>query len=193
MKEGTSEPLAPSSDIGSGPKKRRGLWLLVPTAIVLVVLGFNWISLYQPARSALSEDIRNQSAEVAVYHRWGISPKEIVFDLRRVSGTVSRADVTRMLFQVAEAFENREYDWVILAYKGEARLKIRGSHFQEIGHEVSFQNPIYLMRKLPQNVYELDGSPAFSSYTGGWLGVLGAEMDDLNELHDRWWLDEALH
>lgn len=172
--------------------KARWLWLIAPAVLILAVLAYNWGGVSLPAKSALSEDYRNKSADVVVYHRWGILPSEIVFDIRGVKDTVSRADVTRMLFQVAEAFEDREYDWVILAYKGTARLKIPGDYFQEIGREFSFQNPVYMMRKLPQNVYELDGTPAFSSYTGGWLGVLGAEMDDLNEMHDRWWLDNAL-
>ena len=178
---------------GGRGRKPRWLWLFAPVMLLLVVVAYNWIAVFHPAQSALSKDYRNKSAQVAVYQRWGVLPSEIVFDIRSVEGTVSRADITRMLFQVAEAFEDKEFDWVVLAYKGKAKFKIPGEHFQEIGREFSYQNPVYLMRKLPQNVCELDGSAAFASYSGGWLGVLGAEMDDLNELHDRWWLDDAVY
>jgi hypothetical protein len=45
---------------------------------------------------------------------------------------------------------------------------------------------------LPEHVYALDGTPAFGTWTGGWLGVMGKQLDDSNEFHKQWWVNEAL-
>ncbi len=64
--------------------------------------------------------------------------------------------------------------------------------FHTIGRERAFQNPIYVIRTMQQDVKTLDGAPAFPALYGGWLGVLGAEMDQRKEFHERWWLDDTL-
>ena len=187
-----------STDRGSPNQQWK--WVVVTSRRVVLYMGlpllcvvvFNALRLYIPAKSVLSDDHRNKTVSVAVYHRWGIVPSEIVFDLRNIRGDTSRADVTRMLFQVAEAFEDRDYEWVFLAYKGKAKLKLDGEQFKEIGETFSYQNPVYLMRKLPQHIYYLDGRRVFGVYTGGWLGVASAELSDLNQLHDKWWWEEDI-
>jgi len=52
------------------------------------------------------------------------------------------------------------------------------------------QNPVYTMRTFPQNVYALDGSPAFETWSGGLLGVLGKQLEDFSEFHKQWYLNE---
>lgn len=166
-------------------------WLSLP-AIIAFVLAYNFFWMHFPVQQKLSEDYRNTSASIAVYHRWGIHPNEIVVDIRSVEGSASRLDITRMLFQIAEVFEDRNYSTVILAHRGKEKLKLDGDFFKETGETFSFQNPIHLSRELPKNVYHLDGKRAYGSYSGGWLGVLNAELEQLNDLHDDWWLDAEL-
>lgn len=181
-----------STDKATGGSERSRALFVIPLGI-LTIVAFNFAWLNWPAQQKLSEDYRNESATVLVYHRWGIIPRQIVVDVWSVDETASRADVTRMLFHIAEQFANRDYDQVILAYKGQARLQLEGDFFNEVGRTFRYENPIYLMRTLPQHVSQIDGTQAFGSYSGGWMGVLNAQMEDLNTLHDKWWLDSELH
>ncbi|MDG5605092.1 hypothetical protein NNE57_29910, partial [Escherichia coli] len=64
--------------------------------------------------------------------------------------------------------------------------------FQTIGRERAFQNPVYVMRTMQQDVKNLDGTSAFPALYGGWLGVLGEELDQHKHFHEGWWLTPAL-
>ena len=46
------------------------------------------------------------------------------------------------------------------------------------------------MRTFPENVYRPDGARAFDSWTGGVLGVLGKQMEDFNEFHKQWYIED---
>jgi hypothetical protein len=169
---------------------RSAKWWFPWVAAVLSVVGFNAAAVHVPANSALSSDPRNETVQWAVYHRWGISPATIVLDVRSLDFDAAMADVDRGLFQIAERFSERRYDKVLLAYQGEAKFYLDGAYFQQLGSEYAWQNPIALVRELPQNVRELDGAPAFETWTGGWLGVASAQMRDHEELHYRWYLEQ---
>ena len=67
-----------------------------------------------------------------------------------------------------------------------------GSYFQEIGATRQTQNPVHTMRTMQEHLTNLDGTPAFGTWTGGWLGVLGKQLEDHNEFHKRWWVRGAL-
>lgn len=67
---------------------------------------------------------------------------------------------------------------------------LKGDYFQTIGLEYGVQNPVYTLRTLPENVYTLEGKQAFGSWTGGWLGVVGKQMEDLNEFHRLWFMSD---
>ncbi|HHU93731.1 MAG TPA: hypothetical protein GXX62_01395 [Alcaligenaceae bacterium] len=162
-------------------------------AILLVlaaVLAWNYISVWRPVSSALTEDPRNKVTKVAVYHQYLTNPSVLVFDLRSISGDASQTDVMRALFQSAKALKDKTYNEVILAYKGSEKFKLKGIYFQKMGDEYDWQNPIYMTRTFSENVQRLDGKPAFSKWTGGMLGVVKNQMDDLNSLHKEWYLKD---
>ena len=62
-----------------------------------------------------------------------------------------------------------------------------GEDFSEIGRLFQAgENPIYLMRTLPERLYRPSGERAFGSRQGGLLGVLAEQMDDLNDFGQAW-------
>jgi hypothetical protein len=68
-----------------------------------------------------------------------------------------------------------------------------GSVFASLGSEFSAgQNPVFLIRTLPEKLRTPDGHPAFETWTGGLLGVLGAQLEDHAEFHRRWYLNDLL-
>ena len=172
--------------------KRWGLWIVMPLAVMAAIAGWNYVALQRPLSSALGADPRNDGVGVIAHYGWFVNPDVLVFDLRDVSGNNSEADVLRSLLQFAQAMQNANFGTVILAYKGHARFMLKGSYFKQLGVEFSYQNPVYTLRTLPEHVYNLDGTPAFGTWSGGLLGVVGHQMEDLNSFGKQWFLEEAV-
>jgi hypothetical protein len=87
-------------------------------------------------------------------------------------------------------FKEEDSERIILSFKGESKFMLKGDFFKEIGSKHGIQNPIYTLRTLPQHVYNIDGTNAFVTRTGRWMGGLGQQMDDLNAFHSQWYLNE---
>jgi hypothetical protein len=170
--------------------KRRGA-VLVTVAFVGIVAAValcNYVFVQRHLSSVVYTDPRNNGITVFAHYKFFLLPTSVVFDLRRVSGESSPADVSRVLLQFAQALKDNTYTDVTLSYRGTSKFVLKGEYFRTRGIEYGTQNPVYTMRTFPENVYKLDGSPAFGTWTGGWLGVLGKQMDDFNEFHKQWYI-----
>lgn len=163
--------------------------LLLSVALGAIAL-WNYATAHRPAAQAISADPRNKGIDVLVHYKWFINPNVLVYDLRGVSGDNSPADITRTLLQSASSLKAKKVDFVVLSYKGNPKFMLKGDYFHTLGVDYGIQNPVYTLRTLPENVYGLDGKQAFGTWTGGWLGVLGKQMEDLNEFHRRWFLSD---
>ena len=51
---------------------------------------------------------------------------------------------------------------------------------------------MYTIRTFPENLRTPDGERAFSVWEGGMFGVLKAQMEDFNEFHDEWYMDDMM-
>jgi len=167
-------------------------------SLVTVVLGFwfviflmNYINLQNPMSLVISEDPRNKGVSVFTHYGYLLFPGELVIDLRGISPDTSAADVTRVLFNYAGVLKDKNFETVVLSYKGERKFQLRGDFFHTLGVDYGTQNPVYMMRTFPENVYEIGGYPAFNTWSGGWLGVLEKQMEDFNDFHKRWYMDAA--
>ena len=178
-----------------GPKSVRGRGslyaLLVAGVVLLVGFGLYWNrhSVNGPVEAAL---VGETDAVTSVYKRSWFGGNDIVFDIESTTGEMSMASMTRMLLKSAEALKETEFNRVYLAHKGREKFYLEGSYFKRLGEEREWQNPIYTIRTMPENVHNLDGSQAFQSWSGGWLGVMGQQLNDNNELHRKWWVDDEL-
>ena len=157
---------------------------------VSIVVALNWLNVQQPLNTVVKEDPRNAGIKASAHYQYWIRPDRVVFDLGDVSDSNSRADVFRLLLQFSEALKERNYSTVILAFRGKDKFVLTGEYFKTLGKEYSWQNPVYTMRTLPYKVKRPDGSVAFEEPQGGWLYVLGAEIEDHNKFHDEWYLTE---
>ena len=121
-----------------------------------------------------------------------IGGNDIVFDVQSVGGEMSMVAMSRRLLKSAEALKDQEFDKVYLAYRGNEKFYFEGSYFKRLGEERESQNPIFTLRTMPENVNNLDGTPAFGTWTGGLIGVVGEQFEDNAEFHRKWWVDDAL-
>lgn len=153
----------------------------------LLIGGANFARLYRPAAETAADPV-----SAAAYYRFGVIPNQIVYDLWNVGYDASEAEVMGGLLRFADAVKDRHFDKVILAYRGAPRFILDGDDFHRIGQEFDVQNPVYTLRTFPEKLTTMDGHPAFGRWTGGMLGVLNAQLEDLNALGRRWYLDDIL-
>lgn len=162
--------------------------IIAVSVVGCAIFAWNYLSLQRKVDQVLSDDSRNEGIKVIAHYGWFIDPGVLVFDLRQISRENRPIDVSRVLLQFAEKQKNHQFDRIVLSYKGSRKFQLKGDYFQLLGEEYEYQNPVYTLRTLPENVYQLDGSPAFGTWTGGVLGVVGKQLEDLNEFHRQWYL-----
>jgi len=194
---GTSSGSAPprpilDADPPGRSKKNRFIFLIIFISIPVFVYGWNYFSLQFPMNDVIEKDPRNKGVEVSVHYKTYINPSVLVYDLRAISGTNSKADVFRILLQFADKMKDRKFDKVELCYRGDTKFVIDGDYFQQLGREYGLQNPVYTMNHFPENLKLPDGTRAYETWTGGWLGVAARQMEDFNDFHDKWYMREVL-
>ncbi|HEX8459393.1 MAG TPA: hypothetical protein VF656_19025 [Pyrinomonadaceae bacterium] len=172
----------------SSPKRRGCLIpLLLLVLIPLAIYGWNYVTLQRKMNDVLKQDPRNKGVDVSTHYKTYVNPNVLVYDLRGIEGTNSKLDVMRVLLQFAEKVKDEKFDKLELAFRGETKFLLDGDYFQSLGREYNFQNPIYTMNHLSENVKRPDGTDAFSTWTGGWLGVTTRQTQDFNDFHDQWY------
>lgn len=168
----------------SPPRSARRLWPWL-LAIVAAVLVYN-LSVWGPVANRLGDDDRNNVTSIHVYRSWLVHPRDVTVDLVAADGAAP-VDLTRGLFQAAEALKDRRFGKITLARQGKPVFVMDGADFDAIGRGYAQgENPIYLMRTLPEKLKRPDGRSAFGSWSGGWLGVLSRQMDDVNDFSRAW-------
>jgi hypothetical protein len=169
---------------------RKTLRALGALAVLLaLVLGLNFLSVGRQAFAVTGRQ-GNSGISVLTYHHYLLNPNGLVIDIREVDGGKAPIDVIRVFFQIAEQFKDRHFSEVRLAYRGETRFLIRPERFQTIGREHAFQNPMYVVRTLPEDLLLADGTQAYGAWSGGWLGVMNKQMEDFTDFYQRWFLND---
>jgi hypothetical protein len=158
--------------------------------VIAAAIAANGLFVTWPALRAKTADPRNSSVSLYAHYGWGVNPKMLVLDLWNISSTASMADVDRVLLDSAEAFKDRSFSKVQLAFRGRTRFQFEGSYFRQLGEERSWQNPVYTIRTMTENTEDPEGHPAFGTWTGGLLGVVGRQMEDHSEMHRRWYIND---
>jgi hypothetical protein len=185
-------PAAPPTYEHKKSKFRWAFPILLLLLAAWAVFGFNYLLLQSPMQSVIDADSLNSGVEVTVHYQNYINLSTLVYDLQKVAGDKSEADVFRVFLQYAEQVQDQRFDTVELAYKGTTKFMVTGDYFEQLGQEYSWQNPIYTTRTFPEHLRLPDGSNAYSQWTGGVLGVTNAQMNDFNDFHKQWYLSDMI-
>lgn len=191
MADQTNSSQKLAADKASRPSSRAWYLLAIPVLMLLLAWSLNYVLVGLPVERKLSEDPRNNGCSLTAHYRYYLDANTLVLDLR-ILESVAPVDLFRALFQSAEVLHDsgRKFDRVILARSGTFVFLMDGEVFSTIGAEFGAgQNPIYLMRTLPEKLYRENGEPAFGRWEGGWLGVLGKQMEDVNNVAQQWSAD----
>ncbi|WP_419256041.1 hypothetical protein ACN2C6_19220 (plasmid) [Caulobacter sp. ErkDOM-YI] len=154
-------------------------------AALILALVYNGL-IAAPVAAGLAKDERNKGLTLVAYRTNGFQPREITLDLWSAEEKAP-IDLFRALFQASEALGERKFSQVRLARLGHVVFVLSGEDFSALGQAYGQgENPIYLVRTLPEKLQTVSGAPAFDTWTGGWLGVLGKQMEDSNTFAQAW-------
>ncbi len=156
--------------------------LCVCLLIALIAWRLSW-----PATFAISGDKRNADVSVTAHGRGWLSLSSMTLDLFTVRPDVTPLELERSLFEAAAAVKGRHYMTVALARSGREVFVMSGDDFRQLGEEYAAgENPVYLVRTLPEHMLTTDGQRAFPTWEGGMLSVLGKQMEDTKRLAEEW-------
>ncbi|WP_455233448.1 hypothetical protein [Geopseudomonas aromaticivorans] len=167
--------------------------LTLPLLAAGIVAGANQYLARGPMIAVIQEDSRNAGIDMRSHLQHYVDPTSLVIDIHGITGDHSAADVFRVVNQYAAAQKERDFKRVILSFRGEERFMLKGEFFKQTGAEYGDQNPMYTLRTFPQNVYRMDGTQAYDTWEGGWLGVLGKQMADFGEFSKAWYMTDLLN
>lgn len=188
------QPLDNEVNLEASSKKKKPIKIILGLVIAFVIVIYivNYVQLQSNMNSILRSDPRNSGIEVSAHYAMYSNPNVLIYDLKNVSNNNSMADVFRVFLQYAESVQNKKFESIELAFNGVSKFKISGTYFQTIGREYSHQNPFYTTRTFPENLMRIDGTNAYSKWTGGVLGVVTKQMEDFNDFHKKWYIDEIV-
>ena len=170
-----------------------GKLLAAVAMLATLTLGANWYYLDGPAAKVLARDQHNADIVMRAYAKWLIDPRYLVLDLWSIDSDNSMLDVDRIIFQISSSLRDHSFETVTLAFRGRSRFILDGNYFAELGSEFDAgRNPVSLIRTLPGNVKNPDGSHAFPTWSGRLLGVASQQMEDHNEFHRRWYANDMI-
>ena len=163
---------------------------LLLTLVFSLIIFLNYVNLQSSFNDLIKKDIRNDGIRLYTHYDNFINPSIININFWNIDNDKTMADMDRIIFQLAEVLVDKTFEKVIFSFRFDKKYFIRGDYFKKIGEEFSYQNKIYLIRSFPEKLYKMDGSKAFSTWTGGLLGVMTKQMEDHNEFHKVWYLEE---
>ena len=166
--------------------------ILIIIFILIAVYSYNYLTLQMPSNNITNSDSRNNGISFDVHYEYYVNTFTLVFNLKNIPLDKAPADIFRTFLQTSSALKNKNFKEIKLAYKGKIKFIIKGNYFSTLGNEFGTQNPIYTIRTFPQNLYNKNGTSAYSEWTGGMLGILGKQMDDFNDFIKEWCLNELI-
>ncbi|MBU2968189.1 hypothetical protein KO527_02310 [Pseudoalteromonas sp. C2R02] len=166
--------------------------ILIIAVIFISVLGSSFWFKQNNFNNIVSKDKRNKGVDIYIYNQFLLNPNVLIIDIQGIPSTNSQMDVIRVLMQYAQGIKGNSYSKVILSYKGTQKFFMNGDYFKNLGKEYGIQNPMYTVRTMPENLYKPEGKKAFSTWTGGALGVLSKQMQDLKSMSEQWYLDDLV-
>lgn len=123
--------------------------------------------------------------------RVGYTPSgNIVFDVRASKGDSRLIDPLHLLMQFGHKIRDSSIAHLSIASGGEEIYRLPKSDLDELAKQYDLGARIWAFDHWPERLRKPTGERAFESWSGGFLGVAKAQMEDLNEAL-RTWLGKA--
>lgn len=125
--------------------------------------------------------------DVDVYYDGMFSTDVVVFDLKDGgSPNARRIDPVHLLLQFAAKLDLTSVRRVVLARSKRHVFYIDASDLQRLADSYDGGGRVWAFNHLPESARTMSGSRAYGEWTGGLLGVLQKQMEDLDDLIRTW-------
>jgi hypothetical protein len=188
------------SQIPSATGKRPAWMMLVVVGVALAIGYVVFAPRYSWLPNTGLPDLRNKGlrdklhtcesfgvVNADVYYDGAFSSDVVVFDLLDGgSSEVRRIDPVHLLLQFATQLDLNAIDRVILSRAGKMRFEVSGSNLRPLADSYAGGGRVWAFNNLPQAIRTSEGKQAYGEWTGGWLGVLQKQTEDLNNFIEAW-------
>lgn len=123
--------------------------------------------------------------------RVGYTPSgNLVFDVRSCKGDSRLIDPLHLLMQFGAKIKDISFDYLSIASGDEEVYRLPKSDLDELAHQYDLGARIWAFDHWPERLRKPTGESAFESWSGGLLGMIKAQAEDLNQAL-RTWLGHA--
>lgn len=110
----------------------------------------------------------------------------IVFDVWSLDGDSRLIDPLHLLMQFGHTIKDSSIDHLSIASGGKEVYRLEKSDLDELAREYDSGARIWAFSHWPERLRTPSGERAFESWSGGFLGVMEGQMNDLNEGLSTW-------
>jgi hypothetical protein len=114
----------------------------------------------------------------------------VVFDVRSCKGDSRLIDPLHLLMQFGYKLRDDSFHHLSVASAGEEVYRLEKPDLDELSRQYELGARIWAFDHWPERLRKPSGERAFGSWSGGFLGVMRAQAEDLNEAL-RTWLGRA--
>ncbi|NLH48108.1 MAG: hypothetical protein GX444_05825 [Myxococcales bacterium] len=168
----------------------KGLQRSFTILIILAVLGMigifalNYGLLQRPLNRVIGRDDRNLGVRATAYFDSYVDLDTIVFDVRGLDPRSGAQGLVRTFLEYAHELQGSDIDEVIIAYRGQRKLKIRGDDFLTLGASLGTAQPREVMWELAHNLRFLNGKMVMSNLPGNYAALLQKSLGDVQQTED---------
>jgi hypothetical protein len=122
-----------------------------------------------------------------VYYDGIFGTNVVVFDFENGrSPNARRIDAVHLFLQFAGKLDLTSVRRLVLARRGQYVFYVDASDLRRLATSYDAGGRVWAFNHLPESVRTMSGSRAYSEWTGGWLGVLQKQTEDLNDFIKTW-------
>jgi Zn-finger nucleic acid-binding protein len=156
-------------------------------ASILILLVIYLVARGSDLRSKLERCESHGVVIVRVCYSGVFGGDTVVFDLRDGgSAGARRIDPVHLLMQFSDKLDLYSIRRLVLARNGRHRFYIIASDLRTLADSYAGGGRMWAFNNLPSKVRRMDGTHAFEEWSGGWLGVLQKQVEDLNKFITDW-------
>ena len=196
------EPLVDTSNELQNESKGKNRRIVVSavTAIIAFILISIVYSVSTKSGAGLADVVRSSGlrtklkacpsygiVEADAYYDGVISTDTVVFDLLDGgSVTARRIDAVHLLLQFSDELDLYTVRRIILARNGEQEFYISTSDMRPLAESYANGGRLWAFNHLPENLRTMSGLRSYDEWSGGLLGALQKQAEDLNDVLEKW-------
>jgi|GEM_PF-2899988 len=114
----------------------------------------------------------------------------IIFDVRACKADSRKVDPLHLLMQFGDKIKDEKIDYLLIASGGNEVYRLPKSDLDELAEQYRLGARIWALDHWPERLRKPTGERVFEEWSGGVLGVLQAQLEDLG-VALRTWLANA--